>query len=274
VALAMALIVVVTAGFAVLVANQAQDIAFSVMQSRFFERIASLQVGGYLIGPRISQALSESVAWLGGSAFGLLGTATRIGLNLTIALFIQYYLLLRATETWAAVQPYIPFSPTAADLLRRRFHDVTISTVIGAGAVALAQGLMLGTAFWLTGLPNAAFWGTVTVVFGVLPIVGSGLVWIPAAAVLLMQDRVGGAVILALVGIAAGNVDVVVRPIVFRHFANIHPLVTLIGAIGGIGYFGLLGILVGPLALSYFLELIRIFQDEYPVPSAIPPPAP
>ena len=70
-----------------------------------------------------------------------------------------------------------------------------------------------------------------------------------------------------------GNVDVVIRPAIFRRFAQIHPLVTLVGAIGGVGYFGLLGILIGPLAVSYFFELIRIYREEY-LPPAPPPVAP
>jgi len=266
VGLAMTIILVVTAAFAVLVANQAQDIAGSLMRSEFFARLSSLEMAGYPVGPRLVLALEEGVAWLGSSAFGLLGTATRIGLNLTIALFILYYLLLRAHETWAAVVPYIPFSSQAKEVLRRSFHDITVSTIIGVGAIATIQGIMLGVAFWLTNLPNPVFWGTVTIVFGVLPIVGSGMVWIPAAAVLATHDRVGSAVFMAVIGIAAGNIDVVIRPLIFRHYANIHPLVTLVGAIAGIGYFGLLGILIGPLALSYFLQLVSIYRDEYGAP--------
>jgi predicted PurR-regulated permease PerM len=59
------------------------------------------------------------------------------------------------------------------------------------------------------------------------------------------------------------NVDNVIRPIVFRRWAKIHPLVTLIGAFAGIRYFGLLGLLVGPLALSYFFALIAMYKEEY-----------
>jgi predicted PurR-regulated permease PerM len=55
----------------------------------------------------------------------------------------------------------------------------------------------------------------------------------------------------------------VIRPIVFRRYAQIHPLVTLVGAFAGIRYFGLLGLMVGPLALSYFFELIRMYREEY-----------
>ena len=55
---------------------------------------------------------------------------------------------------------------------------------------------------------------------------------------------------------------------VYRRFSAIHPLITLIGAIGGVSYFGLLGLLIGPLALSYFFELIRMYREEYLEPEA------
>jgi predicted PurR-regulated permease PerM len=172
------------------------------------------------------------------------------------------------------VKPYIPFSSNSADILRDRFRDVTISTVIGTGLIACIQGALVAGGFWLTSIPNALFWGLVTVVLAILPVVGSGLVWGPAALTLLADGRYGAALLLILIGVVViGNVDVLIRPAVYRRYAQIHPLVTLVGAIGGVGYFGLLGILIGPLAVSYFFELIRMYQAEYlPRPSAIPEP--
>jgi predicted PurR-regulated permease PerM len=81
---------------------------------------------------------------------------------------------------------------------------------------------------------------------------------------LYLNGHYVAAVGLAVMGVLlVGNVDVLIRPAVFRRYASIHPLVTLVGAIGGVSYFGLIGILVGPLAVSYFFELIRIYRVEY-----------
>jgi predicted PurR-regulated permease PerM len=63
--------------------------------------------------------------------------------------------------------------------------------------------------------------------------------------------------------IVVGNIDNVIRPTVFRRWARIHPFVTVIGAFAGLQYFGLLGLLIGPLAISYFFELIRMYREEY-----------
>ncbi len=70
--------------------------------------------------------------------------------------------------------------------------------------------------------------------------------------------------------ILVDNIDNFLRPLIYRRWANIHPLVTLTGALAGVQFFGLLGILIGPLALSYLFELIRMYRDEYIVVAAAP----
>jgi predicted PurR-regulated permease PerM len=116
----------------------------------------------------------------------------------------------------------------------------------------------------VAGLPNAVFWGVVTVIVAILPVVGSGLVWAPAVLVLALERHYLAAVLFALWGlVAVGNIDNIIRPWVFRRYAQIHPFVTVIGAFAGLKYFGLLGLLVGPLAISYFFELIRMYREEY-----------
>ena len=271
--LSLVVIVVPTVLFAGLVVDQAQSIANGVISGPLIDRLKVLQIGGVVVGPKLAGMGEKLVSFIGSAAFGFLGTATRAGLNLTIALFITYYLLLGDGRAWAAVKPYIPFSSASADLLRDRFRDVTISTVIGTGLVAAIQGAVVGLGFWFTGLSNAVFWGLVTMVFAVLPVVGSALIWGPGALSLILGGHVAAAIALAVVGVVVvGNVDLLVRPAVFRRYAQIHPLVTLVGAIAGVGYFGLLGILIGPLALSYFFELIRIYRQEYTRPSIAPAP--
>jgi len=258
------LVVVPGVSFAGLIVNEAQQIAGGVIQSPILGRLAQLRIGRTELGPELANLGRGIVGWLGTGAFSLVGTATRLSLNLLIAFFGLYYLLLRPRETWTAVRPYIPFSTANADKLQRRFHDVTISTLIGTGLTAVVQGALVAVGFALVGLPNAIFWGVVTVVVAILPVVGSGLVWGPGVLALVLDGRYGAAVGLALWGVlAVGGVDYVIRPMVFRRWAQVHPIVTLVGALAGVPYFGILGLLIGPLALSYFFELIRMYREEY-----------
>jgi predicted PurR-regulated permease PerM len=123
---------------------------------------------------------------------------------------------------------------------------------------------LLSIGFWATGLPNAALWGVAAVIFALVPLVGSALVWGPGAIALLLDHRPGAAILLALWGlIIIANVSHVILPIVSRRWGGVHPLVTFLGAIVGVPVFGLLGLLIGPLALSYFFELITMYREDY-----------
>jgi predicted PurR-regulated permease PerM len=247
-----------------IVASEAQDMATGVIRSPLLARISRIRVGPYQVGAQVEQIGSQIVSFIGSSALGLIGTATRVGIQLTIAFFGLYYLLVAPQSIWRAVRPFIPFSAASAEILRRRFGDVTVSTLVGTFLTAVIQGLAVGLAFRVVGLSNPLFWGVVTVIFAILPVVGSGLVWGPGAASLAMDGRWGAAIGLAIWGVlVVGNVDSVIRPIVFRRYARVHPFVTVIGAFMGLRYFGLLGLLIGPLAISYFFELIRMYRVEY-----------
>jgi predicted PurR-regulated permease PerM len=266
VVLVLAIVLVVGPGisFVGLIANEAQDMATRVIRSPVLARLRELRVGPYDIGAQIEALGAQVVSWIGSSALSAIGTATRLGIQLTITFFGLFYLLVAPRGAWSGVRPFIPFSSRNAEILRQRFHDVTISTLVGTGLTAMVQGVLVGLAFWVSGLSNALFWGVVTVIFAILPVVGSGLVWGPGAAALALDHHYGLAIGLVLWGIlVVANVDNVIRPVVFRRWAQIHPFITVIGALAGINWFGLLGLLIGPLAISYFFELIRMYRAEY-----------
>jgi predicted PurR-regulated permease PerM len=264
VVLAILIIVLPSITLLGLVVAQAQDLASGVIQSPLLARLRELKLGPYAIGPQLEALSTRAVSLAGEWVLTAVGTATRIALQLTLAFFGLYYLLTAPEKAWTKVEPFIPFSRKNAEALRARFTDVTTSTVIGTGLTAVLQGLGVGLAFAVTGLPNAVVWGVITVVLSILPVVGSGLVWLPGVAVLAADKRYGWAVALTIWGLVViGQIDNVVRPIVYRRWAKIHPFITLLGAIAGLRGFGLLGLLIGPLALSYFFELIRMYRQEY-----------
>jgi predicted PurR-regulated permease PerM len=258
------LIVVPGASVTGLVVNEAQQLAGGLIQSPLVGRLADLQIGEFQVGPSLVALGENAVQWIGQSVFDLVGTATKLALNLTIAMFALYFLLVGGDQVWSAVSPYIPFNADNTERLRKRFRDVTNSTLVGTGLIAVVQGVLVGAAFALAQLPNAFFWGVVTAVFAILPVVGSGLVWGPGALALLLSGRYGAGIAIAAWGlIVVASIDNFIRPLVYNKWAKIHPIVTLVGALAGIRFFGILGLLIGPLALSYFFLLIQMYRAEY-----------
>jgi hypothetical protein len=189
---------------------------------------------------------SQIVSWAGAQA--AVGTATRIGIQLTISFFAV--LPAGRRRAWQGFRPFIPFSAKNRDpAVRQRHLSPPSDWADRAGLVGLA--------FWATG-PRTRNLGAV-VVIAILP-VGQRLIWgrcrgaggrrLPWRRSALPPGHPGGH-------------DNVIRPYVFRRWARIHPFITVIGAFAGINWFGLLGLLIGPLAISYFFELIRMYRDEY-----------
>src|SRR2546421_3019001 len=123
VALALFLIVVPGVWFAGLIVSQAQEIATGVIRNPLLGRLRELRLGGIDLGPRLADLGASVVAWIGSSAFGLVGTAARLALNLTISLFGLFYPPLPPDETWEALEPYIPLSGKKTEKLRPPFRD-------------------------------------------------------------------------------------------------------------------------------------------------------
>jgi len=94
--------------------------------------------------------------------------------------------------------------------------------------------------------------------------VGSALVWFPGVLLLLIQGRLGAALALAVIGAGiASNIDNVARLAVNRRISGLHPMLTLVGAFAGVRLVGVAGVLLGPLTLSYFFELVRLYEEEH-----------
>lgn len=264
--LALTLLLLVLPGLVLLtlLLGETQGAIESVMAGPVLSRLEQLQVGAFRLGPVLAQAGNSLLQWLGANAFTIIGTATRYVLGLLFMLVGLYYLLLSPGKAWQTVAPYIPVTAERAEALRDRFHAVTWSTVVGTGLNALVQGTLVAVALALAGFPNVVFWGTVTAVLSILPLVGTSLVWGPAALSLLLDGRVLPALGLVAWGaLVVANVDSLLRPWVYRRYAHVHPMITLVGAVVGVEFFGLVGLVLGPLAIQYFFELIRMFREEH-----------
>jgi predicted PurR-regulated permease PerM len=237
-----------------------------------FRWLAALRLGPLELGTLVSTGTGSMVAWLSRQAFSAFGSLTRATLNLLVALFTLYYLLRSHGAEWRWVVRVLPFSAGAADRLRERFHAATEAMVLGVLLTALLQGVIVGAAFAAVGLSDPLFWGVVTGCVSVLPVLGSSLVWLPGVIVLLSEGRYAAAGVLAFVGaVFASNLDNLLRPIVYRRVSNLHPLTTLVGAFAGARLFGIVGLLLGPLAITYVFELVRLYEAEYGSPIAAGP---
>jgi predicted PurR-regulated permease PerM len=222
--------------------------------------VARLQAVG--LGPPLQAASTAVASSVPARAAALFGGATHAAVNLIVALFGLYYLLTIGADLWSRATRLLPSGAELAEALRARFVAVTEAVLLGTVLTAAIQGAIVGAGFALVGLPAPVFWGVVTAGVSVLPLLGSALVWLPGVASLLLGHRYGAAATLAVIGgVLASNLDNVVRLVLFRRVSGIHPMLTLVGAFAGMRVFGVAGALLGPLVLSFFVEMLDLHAE-------------
>jgi predicted PurR-regulated permease PerM len=241
------------------VVSAAADGLRALQSSEVLDRLTNVRIGPLDLGRDFVGVSSTVLTWLSSRAFAFFGSITLTTLNLVIALFGLFYLLIDGARLWRRLTRLVPVSERVAGALGARFVSVTEALLLGTVLTAALQGSLVGGGFAIVGLQPAVLWGLITAVVSVLPIMGSALVWLPGIVVLVAQHRIGAAIFIAIVGGGlASNLDNLVRILLFRRISGIHPMITLVGAFAGVRIFGMVGVLIGPLLLSYFFELARI----------------
>ena len=201
-------------------------------------------------------------------ATGFVSTLVNQGVNLfgsvIMMYFFLYFMLTNSSRMEAIFVFYLPFKKDQIAMFGNELKVQTFSNVVGIPAVAVVQGLIAYIAFRITGMQDAGFWSVITGFASVLPIIGTGLVWLPAGLIMLVNHQSWQGIFVLLWGaIVLSSMDNVVRFLLAKKMANIHPVVTVLGVIIGLKYFGITGLIFGPLLISYFLILLRIYYTEY-----------
>lgn len=191
------------------------------------------------------------------------GTVSLI-VNFFIALYALFFFLIDGPGMLSAILDHMPLHRNEKDLLKDRFMSVTRATIKGTIVIGVIQGTMAGAAFWMVGIPNAAFWTVIMTVLSILPVIGSALVWLPAAIILFATGAVTQAVVLVIYcALVVGSVDNLLRPRLVGHDTKMHDLVILFSTLGGIMAFGPLGFVIGPVLAGLFVTSWQIFGIAY-----------
>lgn len=195
---------------------------------------------------------------------GLANSTFNTTIALTIMFFLLYFMLINRNYMRGYIMMYIPLSDRNIYRLASESREIVKSNAIGIPLVALIQGLIALVGYYIFGVPNPMLWFMVTFVGSMIPFVGTALGIIPVTLIMLSQgNEFGGWGILIYGVVIVGSADNLFRILVQNKLANLHPLITLIGVIIGVPLFGFIGLIFGPLVVSVFLLLLKIYKDEY-----------
>ena len=195
---------------------------------------------------------------------GVFRFALQAGIGIALMLFLLYYLLRDGPAFVEWSKDTVPLPPHVVDDLVWKIDATTWGVVIGHIVVALAQALIAGVGLWVADIPNAVFWTFVMAVLSLLPLIGSFLVWGPAAGYLVVIDEVTAGVLLFLYGVVVVSLfDNYARPILIDQQAGLNPGVILVGVAGGVYSVGFTGLFVGPIVIGVLAATLETFRKEY-----------
>ncbi len=184
--------------------------------------------------------------------------------TLGLLLYISFFILTDNQKLIHYLHLALPLGDTREALFFDKFATVTRATIKGSLAVAVAQGALGGAIFAFLDIQGAVLWGSVMIVFSLIPLVGSALIWLPVAIYLLGTGEVTSGIILILFGvIVIGLVDNVLRPILVGKDTKLPDYLVLLSTLGGFTLFGMNGFVMGPLIATLFVTTWDIFIQEF-----------
>ena len=194
----------------------------------------------------------------------ILGATFNTLTSVLMLYFMLYFMLTQSKEMEAALIKYIPLKDENVIWLGKDLQELTFNNAVGVPLIAIMQGIVGLIGYVIIGVPDSLFWFVLTVFGSMIPLIGAAAAYVPLSILLLAQGPTWkGIAVLAYGLIVVGLTDNVFRFALQKKLGDVHPLITVFGVILGIGLFGFIGLIFGPILISLFVLLVRIYVNEF-----------
>jgi predicted PurR-regulated permease PerM len=220
---------------------------------------------GASLGTLLSRYADNAAAYIAARLGTFLKNTALFLFHLSVTMLAMFYLYRDGPAFMARAREILPFESEHSDRMIREANDLIFASVVSSLVAAAAHGILGGIAFGLAGITAPVFWGVMMGFFSLVPVVGSALIWVPAAISLVADGHIAAGIMVALFcSVVVGLVDNVVRPWVISGRAELGGLVVFISVLGGISVFGLLGVVVGPIVVATGASLLDLYAPSSP----------
>jgi predicted PurR-regulated permease PerM len=220
-----------------------------------------LERGQDQLMPLVSLGLSQLAGAASALVQHLVAGFTTAAVELGLFLFMLFFLLRDGGRLRAELRLVSPFSEAQEGQIFDHLGKTVKGVLQAMVVVPLAQGFLATIGFWLFGVPSPIPWGVAVVFAAMVPILGSPLGWVPACVYLYLYGTTGQWVGMLLFGLVViSGIDNVIKPLLLKGAADIHPMLGFLSILGGVLAFGFFGFLVGPVILSLVLSAFRIYR--------------
>lgn len=211
----------------------------------------------------LRQGAEKVAAYIAGSFGYLVKNLFTFFVHLFILLFALFFMFRDGEEITRGVQHLFPFDENIQEDMMHESRELIFASVAVALLIAVIQGVLGGVAFVIVGLATPIFWGVLIAFLSLVPVVGSALVWIPAAIWLGFTGHWGKALlVLAVCGGVATVADNIVRPMLLGNRTRLNQLLLFVSVLGGLEVFGLLGLVAGPTIVAAAMGVFRVYMEH------------
>ena len=206
---------------------------------------------------KLGDLIAKSLPGIVGATFNSIST-------IFFMYFILYFMLMNARYMEDTLYEYIPLKDENVSRLGKEINSMVASNAIGIPLIAFAQGVVGLIGYLILGVKEPFFWFGVTCIAGMIPVVGAALAYVPLSILFFANGQNWQGVALLIFGFGIiGTIDNVLRFTLLKKLGNVHPLTTIFGVIIGLNLFGFIGLIFGPLLISLFMLLLRIYSSEF-----------
>jgi predicted PurR-regulated permease PerM len=211
----------------------------------------------------VETVVSDILRGVASYLVGLLQSLPNLALELFVFFAATFYLARDGDRLWSYVDMAIPHERKGFfQNLFRETDNVLKSIFYGHFLTAMLVGVISGVGFYLMGYPYALFLGILTGFTQVVPFIGH---W-PTYTVLAIYDLFAGnylrMVLVILLSIGLSVLDMYLRPQISGRYADIHPMIFLLGFICGPLLLGLVGFIIGPLILGVAYAAVLAYKKS------------
>ncbi|HEY6063743.1 MAG TPA: AI-2E family transporter [Chitinophagaceae bacterium] len=206
---------------------------------------------------KLGSTIAQSLPKILGATFNTLTT-------IFFMYFILYFMLVNGRKMETDLFEYIPLRDENVTKISKEVNMMVVSNALGIPLVAFAQGVVGLIGYLIIGVKEPFFWFGVTCIAGMLPVIGAALAYIPLIIIFFANDQTWQGIAMTIYGFGViGTVDNVLRFSLLKKMGNVHPLTTVFGVIIGLNLFGFIGLIFGPLLISLFMVLLKVYSSEF-----------
>jgi predicted PurR-regulated permease PerM len=231
------------------------------------EMLDALLARLHLPRPELLRLLREAATSAQGGAEHLLKGSSTALFHTGIMIIAFFFFLVEGRRLMEWLRRVSPLEASQTQALLDEFRATSRASILGAALSALFQAIAAAIGFLIAGVPHAVFLGTIVLLASFIPVVGTMLVWVPSVLLLWLSGHHGGAIVLlAWCLVFLVGAEHLGKPFVLRALLHgrqeMHTGLVFLSLLGGLEMFGLIGIILGPLIVSFFLAMVRLYERD------------